>query len=140
MSSIYALSSTTAAKTAASTDLSQVIPQKTLGQQDFLNLLVKQLQTQDPLNPMKDTEFISQMAQFSTLEQSKAMQTNLAVTQANSFLGHVVQVQTSTGKYDQGVVSSIQIKEGTPQLIINGNAYNLDQVTSVQPNSNRILN
>lgn len=47
---------------------------KTLGKQDFLNLLVAQLQNQDPLNPVDDKEFVAQLAQFSSLEQ--AMQTN----------------------------------------------------------------
>ena len=45
-----------------------------LGKQDFLNLLVAQLQNQDPLNPVDDKEFVAQLAQFSSLEQ--AMQTN----------------------------------------------------------------
>ena len=40
-----------------------------LGKVDFLRLLVTQLSHQDPLNPMKDTEFVAQLAQFSSLEQ-----------------------------------------------------------------------
>ncbi|MGC9324902.1 MAG: flagellar hook assembly protein FlgD [Desulfomonilia bacterium] len=42
--------------------------EETLGKNTFLNLLVKQLQYQDPLNPMENTEFTAQLAQFSTLE------------------------------------------------------------------------
>lgn len=42
---------------------------KELGKNDFLNLLITQLKNQDPLNPMKDTEFIAQLATFSTVEQ-----------------------------------------------------------------------
>ena len=147
MSTIYAVSSPKTTNTSASADLAGALPMQTLGQQDFLKLLVKKLTTQDPLNPVQDTEFISQMAQFSALEQSKSMQTDMAqmrasaaISQANSFLGHVVKVQTGEAQYEQGVVSAIQIKDGTPKLVISGQAYDLSQVTAVQPNSNRILN
>lgn len=54
----------------------------TLGKDDFLKLLVTQLQNQDPLNPADSTEFVSQLAQFSSLEQLSSVNDNLKTVQA----------------------------------------------------------
>ena len=91
MSTISALSSGRASafsvagdSTAASAPAASRIPQKTLGQDDFLKLLAKQFQTQDPMKPMEDTAFIAQMAQFSSLEQSKTMATDMAALRSEA--------------------------------------------------------
>jgi flagellar basal-body rod modification protein FlgD len=123
-----------------SSDANSRMPVQTLGQDDFLKLLVTQMTSQDPLNPQKDTDFIAQMAQFSSLEQTKTMESDLAAmksqqdfTQAATLLGRKVQVQTGTATTDTGTVSSVQMAAGTPQLAINGNLYDLSQVLSVTP-------
>src|SRR6266508_913331 len=89
------------------------IPIQTLGQNDFLQLLVTQMTSQDPLNPQKDTDFIAQMAQFSALEQSKTMQVDIAelraqqqLLQANALLGQTVEVQVNEHTTATGVVSA----------------------------------
>ncbi len=116
------------------------IPLKTLGQNDFLKLLVAQLAAQDPLNPKKDTDFIAQMAQFSSLEQSKTMQEDLAglradqkVSQANALLGSTVVVNKADHTQTGGVVSAINYATGVPQLVIDGQSYTLDQVSAILP-------
>jgi flagellar basal-body rod modification protein FlgD len=52
-------------------------PKSTLGKDDFLSLLITQMQHQDPLDPMKGTEFAAQLAQFSSLEQLTNINSNL---------------------------------------------------------------
>jgi flagellar basal-body rod modification protein FlgD len=52
-------------------------PNKTLGKDDFLKLMIVQMQNQDPLNPMDNTEQLAQQAQFSSLEQMQNVNTNL---------------------------------------------------------------
>jgi flagellar basal-body rod modification protein FlgD len=114
------------------------IPLQTLGQKDFLQLLVTQLQSQDPLDPQKDTEFIAQMAQFTTLEQTKTMQSDIAglradqrVLQATGLLGHTVQLVDSDGNVASGTVTGLNLLADEPQLVVNGQSYALSQMVSV---------
>ncbi len=114
------------------------MPAQTLNQKDFLKLLVAQLAAQDPMNPVSNTDFAAQMAQFSTLQTTQTMQTNLAglessqaVLQANSLLGRTVQVQSTSGATASGVVSAVNLQGGTPSIVVNGQSYNLSSVLSV---------
>ena len=71
----------------------------TLGKDDFLKLLMKQLENQDPTNPMDDTQFIAQMAQFSSLEQMTNMTDQMQKLQQitySQFVGKDVSWQKST--------------------------------------------
>ena len=69
MSAITSVSSAkNSALTAADSTTASRVPQKVLGQNDFLKLLATQFKTQDPMKPMEDTAFIAQMAQFTALE------------------------------------------------------------------------
>ena len=107
--------------------------QQTLSQQDFLQLLVAQLQNQDPMNPQSDTAMAAQMAQFTSLQQSSAMSSSLAMLQANSLLGNTVTLQVDPKTVTMGVVQGVVMQNGAPQIMVNGIAYNLNQVTAVVP-------
>ena len=105
---------------------------------DFLKLLTSQLQYQDPLEPMKDTEFIAQMASFSSLEQMNSMNKNFEnffQSQMNSsvqsYLGKVV---TLGGNNDgqSGLVTAVSNKGGEMKLTLNGRDYNAADVTRVE--------
>jgi len=107
------------------------LPEQTLNQSDFLKLLVAQLSSQDPMNPVSDTDFIAQMAQFSTLQETTSMQESISSLQANSLLGQTVQVQNGQGQVDSGVVSAVLFQSGSPELIVNGQSYTVAQVLSI---------
>jgi flagellar basal-body rod modification protein FlgD len=121
-----------------STDTVSGGTQQTLNQNDFLQLLVSQMENQDPLNPQSDTDMASQMAQFTALTQSSAMSSSLSMLQANSLIGSTVKIQTdSAGDTASGVVQSVQTgassTDGTPQIMVNGAAYDLSQILSITP-------
>ncbi len=127
----------------AGTKAQSRMPVTTLDQDDFFKLLVAQMTTQDPMKPMEDMQFFSQLSQFSALEQNKAMQANMAVMQANSMLGKEVQVKGKEGDPVTGIVSDVDLLAGTPKLIVNGERFDLDSVQFVRSaptTQNPILN
>jgi flagellar basal-body rod modification protein FlgD len=135
-SSIAAAAS--AASSGSSPDSVSGGAQQTLTQNDFLQLLVAQMENQDPMDPQSDTDMAAQMAQFTSLTQSTAMSSSLSALQANSLIGSTVTVSTdSKGDTTSGVVQSVALgaesTDGTPQIIINGTGYDLNTILSVTP-------
>lgn len=114
-----------------------------LGKDDFLQLLTVQLRYQDPLNPMENTEFVAQMAQFSSLEQLQNMNQTMEKSQGaeaelqaafknnlvTSLVGKAVEVPTQEVAYDgettevayrlgpQARSASLQILDARGQMV-----------------------
>jgi flagellar basal-body rod modification protein FlgD len=111
----------------------------TLGKDDFLRLLVVQLENQDPTSPLDDREFIAQMAQFSALEQMTEMNrtlsnivTNAKINLSYSLLGRQVEVlDRATGAIQSGMVSEVSFGTGVPTVSFDGLTYSVDDVTKV---------
>lgn len=107
-----------------------------LGKDEFLKLLVTQLQNQDPLNPQDDTQFIAQLAQFSSLEQMTNMSSTLTNTSAFGLVGKEVIVEdknetTGTSKEVRGVVDYVEMQNGDAYLSIEGKLYSVDDLVQV---------
>ena len=129
--------------TQVSTDLLDAtdrVHKTTLDQNDFLKLLVTKMSAQDPMNPQQDNEFISQMAQFSSLEQAKSMTADMAalkaqqeVLTANGLIGRAVSVTDGSQQIAQGMVTSVSMNDGSPEVVINGHNYSLDSVSLISP-------
>lgn len=135
MSTINAISSGT-----SDTSYLSRIPTQTLDQDDFLKLLVAQMTSQDPMSPKKDTDFFGQMATFSSLEQTKIMQADLAalraqqqVLQANSLLGRTVNILQDDLTLITGVVSAVHMEAGTPKVVVGDAVFDLDRVAVIAP-------
>ena len=106
-----------------------------LGKDAFLQLLVAQLSNQDPMQPADDTQFISQLATFSMLEQMQSINATSATSQAYALIGKYVYVDTSTSTEDGiqvfGKVSGITTQDGENYLIIGDSKYKVSDVTAV---------
>jgi len=111
-------------------------PSQQLGKDDFLKLLITQLTNQDPTSPMEDTQFISQMAQFSSLEQMTNMNESfnkmagmITSSQATSTLGKTVDIDLGDTTA-QGVVEATSFGEN-PQVMVNGMYYDMSKIRAV---------
>ena len=108
-----------------------------LGQSEFLKLLVTQLKHQDPLSPLKDRDFIAQMAQFSSLEQMTKVNSNMKklLSEAESlgvynFLDRNIIWEGESGG-GSGVVGSIEKKEGGFRLKVEGSSVRVRDIVEV---------
>ncbi|MET3513396.1 flagellar basal-body rod modification protein FlgD [Pseudacidovorax sp. 1753] len=97
---------------------------KSLGMEDFLKILLTQLTYQDPLKPMDNQQFMAQMAQFTSLEQTQQLNTkietlitNQAALQSVGLIGKNVEVTTATGSVT-GTVSALSLSGDAPLLTI----------------------
>lgn len=101
----------------------------------FLQLLVAQMKYQDPLEPTSNTEFISQYAQFSQVEQMQNMAGSMDLTRASALVGQEVYIKTTTSagetKYVQGKVDYVVYENGKAYLSIDESLYSLDDLDSV---------
>ena len=102
-----------------------------LGAQQFLQLLTTELQNQDPLQPMDNTQSVAQLAQFSALQATNELnqsfqnfQSNFGVLQSSALIGKQVSVVTtdSSGNSSSvsGTVTGIQVQNGQPFFTMNG--------------------
>jgi flagellar basal-body rod modification protein FlgD len=108
---------------------------------DFLNMMITQLQNQDPLNPTSSSDLLNQMSQIGQLQSSNNLQSSLqsfglqtSIASASSMMGKTVQGLDANSNPISGVVTSVQVASGNVSLSLdNGNSLPLASVTSISP-------
>lgn len=110
---------------------------------DFLNLMMDQLKNQNPLNPADPTQYMSELASFSSLDEEIQIQesstqtaSNQAASSAISMLGQNVSYTDANGNSASGTVSSVNFTSNGPTLTIGGTSgISLSEVTGASTGS-----
>lgn len=115
-----------------------------LGETAFLQLLTTQLQNQDPLNPMDDTQSVAELAQFSAVQATTSLndsfssfESNFSVMQSAGLLGKTVSAQSTDASGNvssvTGTVKTISVVNGVPEFTLADSNGNLLTDANGQP-------
>lgn len=109
--------------------------ENTVQVEDFLKLMVTQLQNQDFMNPVDDTQFLSQLAQFASMTAMEEMRSYSQTTYATSLAGKTVTVAKNnvSGGIDKatGIVEKVDLSGDEFEVYVGGKPYTLDQIMYV---------
>lgn len=122
-------------ETASQASLSKTSSGNDMDKDAFLQLLVAEMQNQDPLEPTSNTEYITQYAQFSEVESLSNMASTMDLTRASSLVGQEVYIKTTssdgTAQYIQGKVDYVVYENNKAYLSINESLYSLEDLDTV---------
>ncbi len=103
----------------------------TMGQDQFLQLLVAQMQYQDPLEPTSNTEWVAQMATFSMVESLNGMKEEFGKQAANDLVGKYVFINDGDNGFVRGKVDYVTKEDGKTKLSVNDKLYDIDKLDTV---------
>jgi len=111
------------------------IPDNALDKDAFMQLLVTQMKYQDPLQPTSNTEYISQLANFSELEEMQNINTGMEMQRASGLVGQYVFMRTTDSNghttYPEGQVDYVVYQNGKTYLSINETLYDIADLDTV---------
>lgn len=109
-----------------------------MGKHDFMQLLIAQLQNQDPMKPMEDREFVTQLAQFSSLEALEKLTEQMEelagaqlLAQGAAMIGKPITAKLPNGTTVTGVVSQVRMIDGKPKLVVNNQEIDPALITTI---------
>ena len=122
------------AASSAATSASSTAKTKTsaMDMDDFLKLMVAQLQNQDMYNSTDNSEFMAQMAQYSMVQSLTEMTAQSKATYSVSLIGKDVTLKESgTSKLISGTVDGVSLYNGETKIVVNGNSYDMSDILTV---------
>lgn len=115
-----------------------VNPNATLSSTAFLQLMMTQLQYQNPLNSSNSSQFMNELTQMSSMEQltnlvseTQTVASELGLSLGAQLLGKTVTLQDTSGTTVKGTVSAVNMNAGSPEVMVGGKAYAASSVTQV---------
>jgi flagellar basal-body rod modification protein FlgD len=91
-----------------------------LGQNDFLKLMIAQLQAQNPLEPGNSNEYVSELAQFTQVEQTTNLASSSELSSAVQLIGRSVTYDSASGAATTGTVQSVQSSASGTTITVEG--------------------
>ncbi|HJT31712.1 MAG TPA: flagellar hook capping FlgD N-terminal domain-containing protein [Pirellulales bacterium] len=105
---------------------------------DFLKMLITELQNQDPMNPTNSDQIMQQISEIRNIQATSDLTTSLnsvvlgqSLATAGSLIGRQIEGLASDGTQVSGAVSSVSLKNGTPEVNVGGQTLELSNITSV---------
>jgi flagellar basal-body rod modification protein FlgD len=133
-------SSGSAASTTSSSTSNNPLQSVTVG--DFTQMLVTELQNQDPTQPMSNTDLMNQVSQIQSIESNQQLTSTLqsvalgqSIASAGNLIGRTVAGLDAQGNQVNGTVSSVSISAGSATLNVGSSALPLNNVTQISPAS-----
>ena len=109
-----------------------------MGGAEFMQLLLAQLRNQNPLDPMGDSEMLTQFAQLNSLDELKAINRNVealhgssSIVDAANLIGRSVEVRNEEGLPESGIVTGVSLNDGQTVIQVGGEIYPISSLMSV---------
>jgi flagellar basal-body rod modification protein FlgD len=135
-------SSTTTQNSSSSASAAASNALGSLNLNDFLNMLLTELQNQDPLDPMDSTTMLTQIGQITQVGATQNLTTTLnslllgtGLNSASAMIGKTISGLADDGTQVNGVVSGVTVTNGTPELNVGSESVQLGNVSGILPNS-----
>jgi flagellar basal-body rod modification protein FlgD len=107
-------------------------PTSDLSKDQFLQLMVTQLQYQDPTSPTDTSDYLTQLAQFTSVEQETNTAQNTQSSETLALLGHTVAYNASDGSVQSGTVNGVDLTGSSPSITVGTTSgIDLTQLSSV---------